>query len=228
MTDLNTVRTRPAQPQVRFRSEAEHGPPEQNRLDRSENDLISDFSLIDCQGDAASHPNAAGHTPAMAPCIDRSCHRSNRPASFCDLKGHIVPFPPNSESILAMTQSALELAKQVIVVVDDDEAVRDSLQDMMTSEGFEVRAFSNGHDLLNEASLPLIGCLVVDYHMPVMNGLELVSALRGRGGSIPAILITANPTEYVRARAAAMAVLVVEKPWLAGNLLDCVREAVAK
>jgi two-component system, LuxR family, response regulator FixJ len=127
-----------------------------------------------------------------------------------------------------MTQPAPEIAKQVILVVDDDEAVRDSLRNMMKSEGFEVRAFSNGRDLLNEASLPAIGCLVVDYHMPAMNGLELVSALRGRGVSIPAILITGNPTEYARARAAAIAVLVVEKPWLGSYLLDCVHEAVAK
>jgi len=61
-----------------------------------------------------------------------------------------------------------------------------------------------------------------------MNGLELVGALRGRGVSIPAILITSNPTEYVRDRAAAIAVLVVEKPRLGSYLLDCVREAVAK
>jgi FixJ family two-component response regulator len=64
-----------------------------------------------------------------------------------------------------MTQPAPEIAKQVILVVDDDEAVRDSLRNMMKSEGFEVRTFSNGRDLLNEASLPAIGCLVVDYHM---------------------------------------------------------------
>ena len=81
-------------------------------------------------------------------------------------------------------QSAPELAKQVILIVDDDEAVRESLRRLMESEGFAVCAFSNGHDLLNETSLPAIGCLVVDYHMPAMNGLELVSALRGRGVSI--------------------------------------------
>lgn len=98
----------------------------------------------------------------------------------------------------------------------------------MKSEGFEVRAFSNGHDLLNEARLPAIGCLIVDYNMPAMNGLELVGALRGRGVSIPAILITGNLTEDVRKRAAAIAVLVVEKPWHGNYLLDRVREAVAK
>jgi FixJ family two-component response regulator len=127
-----------------------------------------------------------------------------------------------------MTKSAPAIAKHVVLVVDDDEAVRNSLRSMMRSEGFEVRAFSNGHDLLNEATLPAIGCLIVDYHMPAMNGLELVSALRARGVSIPAILITGNPTEDVRDRAAAIAVLVVEKPCKGTYLLDCVRAAVAK
>jgi FixJ family two-component response regulator len=84
-----------------------------------------------------------------------------------------------------ITQRVPDIAKHIILVVDDDEAVRDSLRKMMEGEGFEVRAFSNGHDLLNEASLPAIGCMVVDYNMPAMNGLELVGAMRGRGVSIP-------------------------------------------
>jgi two-component system response regulator FixJ len=158
----------------------------------------------------------------------RSCHRSNRSPNFRDLKSGIVLFPSNNDSNLMLTQPMTEIAKQVILVVDDDKAVRVSLRNMMESEGFEVCAFSNGHDLLNEASLPAIGCLIVDYHMPAMNGLELVSALRGRGVSIPAILITGNPTKYVRDRAAAVAVSVVEKPALGSYLLECVRDAVAK
>jgi FixJ family two-component response regulator len=127
-----------------------------------------------------------------------------------------------------ITQAASESEKQVILIVDDDESVRESLRNLMESEGFGVRAFSNGQDLLNEASVPATGCLVVDYNMPGINGLELISALRGRGVSIPAILITGNPTKYVRDAAAAIAVLVVEKPKLGNHLLDCVREAVAK
>jgi two-component system response regulator FixJ len=61
-----------------------------------------------------------------------------------------------------------------------------------------------------------------------MNGLELVSALRGRGGSIPAILITGNLTKYVRNRHEAIGFLVVEKPRLGSYLLNCVRDAVAR
>jgi two-component system response regulator FixJ len=127
-----------------------------------------------------------------------------------------------------MKQPAPVNARQVILVVDDDEAVRQSLKALMEAEGFEVRAFSSGPDLLNETNLPVIGCLLVDYHMPAMNGLELVSALRDRGISIPAILITSNPAKYVRDRAAAVAVLVIEKPSPGSYLVDSVRQAVAK
>jgi two-component system response regulator FixJ len=129
---------------------------------------------------------------------------------------------------MTMTQSAPAVAKQVIHLVDDDEAVRDSLRYLMESEGFVVHAFSNGNALLNDASLPTTGCLVVDYNMPAMNGLELVRALRDLGVLIPAILVTGNPAKYVRDRAAEASVLVVDKPALASDLLDCVREAVAK
>src|ERR1700752_5292760 len=80
---------------------------------------------------------------------------------------------PNSESNWMITQTAPGNAKHIILVVDDDQAVRVSVRNMMESEGFEVRAFSNGHDLLNEASLPAAGCMVVDYNMPSLNGLEL-------------------------------------------------------
>src|ERR1700756_2602513 len=117
-----------------------------------------------------------------------------------------------------INRTASDLAKQVILIVDDDEAVRESLRRLMESEGFAVYVFSNGRDLLNEASLPAIGCLVVDYQMPAMDGLELVSALRDRGVSSPAILFTGNPNKYVRDQAAAIAVLVVEKPTF-GNYL---------
>jgi FixJ family two-component response regulator len=129
---------------------------------------------------------------------------------------------------MAMDQPAPINARQVILVVDDDEGIRQSLSALMEAEGFEVRAFSNGPELLNEASLPVIGCLLVDYHMPAMNGLELISALRDRGVSIPAILITSDSAKYVRDRAAAVAVLVIEKPSPASYLVDSVREAVTK
>ena len=98
---------------------------------------------------------------------------------------------------------AADGASHVILVVDDDSAVRNSLKFMIEVEGFEVNAYSSAQELLNENSLPANSCLVTDYHMPDMTGLELVDHLRDRQISIPAILMTANPTENLRNRAAA-------------------------
>ena len=111
-------------------------------------------------------------------------------------------------------------AKRVILVVDDDSAVRSSLQFALEAEGFQVRAYSSAHQLLNQDSLPDSCCLVTDYHMPAMNGLELVAKLRDRHISIPAILVTSLPNENLRNRAAAAGISIVEKPVMDSRLLE--------
>ena len=121
---------------------------------------------------------------------------------------------------------AADGASHVILVVDDDSAVRNSLKFMIEVEGFEVNAYSSAQELLNEDSLPANSCLVTDYHMPDMTGLELVDQLRDRQISIPAILITANPTEILRNRAAAAGISIIDKPLLGDRLLDAIRKAL--
>ena len=120
---------------------------------------------------------------------------------------------------------AADSASHVILVVDDDSAVRNSLKFMIEVEGFEVNAYSSALELLNEDSLPANSCLVTDYHMPDMTGLELVAQLRDRQISIPAILITANPTENLHKRAAAAGISIIDKPVLGGRLLDAILKA---
>jgi two-component system response regulator FixJ len=113
--------------------------------------------------------------------------------------------------------------KPLVIVVDDDQAVRNALKFWLEVEGFAVRTYAAGRDLLNETALPTEGCLVIDQDMPGMKGLDLVSSLRERAVGAPAILMTSLPSATTRERAARVRVPIVEKPMLSTALLDVIR-----
>lgn len=114
-----------------------------------------------------------------------------------------------------------------VVIVDDDDAVRDSLKFSLEIEGFAVRTYAQPQQLLSEADMPACDCLVVDQNMPGMSGLDLIDRLRSRKFLAPAILITSHPHSDVRARAASAGVAIVEKPLLSGVLLDSIRQVTS-
>lgn len=117
-------------------------------------------------------------------------------------------------------------AASVVIIVEDDKAVRNSLRFSLEIEGFVVRTYGAAHELLNEPSVPAPGCLVVDYLLPGMNGLELLAELRRRQVTLPAILITTRPGHAVRAAAAEAGVPLVEKPLLDGALFQAIHAAL--
>lgn len=119
-------------------------------------------------------------------------------------------------------------AAPVLLVVDDDPAVRNSLKFCLEIEGFAVRPYANGDDLLNEPDLPGSGCLVIDYQMPGMTGLELLARLRSDGVDLPAILITGHPGPLQRRLAAEAGVTIIEKPLLGNGLVDAIRNVLVQ
>ena len=115
-----------------------------------------------------------------------------------------------------------------VIVVDDDEAVRKSLKFALELEGLDVRLYNGGEQILSDRDLPKHGCLVIDYYMPAMNGVELMDALRLRHVDLPAILITAKATDDLRRRAARAGFRqVLEKPLEDGSLVDSIRGALS-
>jgi two-component system, LuxR family, response regulator FixJ len=125
-----------------------------------------------------------------------------------------------------MTKAATAPAKSVVLVIDDDPAVRNSLKFALEIEGFAVRVYPTGGALLAESDMPTRGCLVADYNLPGINGLDLLERLRQcRRIEWPAILITTNPTVAVRNRAAAAGVRLIEKPLLNDTLFQCIHAA---
>ncbi len=116
----------------------------------------------------------------------------------------------------------------LVIVVDDDEAVRQSLKFALELEGLSVRLYEDGDHLLADGDLPSNACLVVDYQMPSMDGVDLVRRLRGRQVDLPAILITAKAAPGLGERALRSGFQqVLEKPLEDGPLLEGIRGALA-
>jgi FixJ family two-component response regulator len=90
-----------------------------------------------------------------------------------------------------------------VFIVDDDAAVRNSLKFALGIEGMDVLLYGSGVEFLADDHLPERGCLVVDYHMPSINGIQLVGILHGRHKDYPTILISGHASDDVRERAAA-------------------------
>lgn len=119
-----------------------------------------------------------------------------------------------------------DLRRPAILLVEDDPAVVNALKFSLELEGFDVSAFPDAETLLASRSLPESGCLVLDYNLPGMDGLNLLEKLRTANVTLPAILITTNPRNALRTRAALAGVQIIEKPLLTDALRDCVQRAL--
>jgi len=102
---------------------------------------------------------------------------------------------------------------RTVAVVDDDDAVRDSLQFLLEAAGFPVVTFGSAAQFLGEARIGDLSCLLVDQHMPDQTGLQLVTSLRRQGTNLPIALITGSPSPDLLRRAGELGVArVMEKP----------------
>jgi FixJ family two-component response regulator len=118
-------------------------------------------------------------------------------------------------------------ALRTICIVEDDEAVRDSLRALLETHRLEVTDFASPDALLAHGPLSGFDCFVVDFQMPGMNGLELVEALRKRGASQCAIVISAmrpSPSRERMDRAGVIAWL--PKPVPEPDLLTWINRAI--
>jgi FixJ family two-component response regulator len=89
----------------------------------------------------------------------------------------------------------------VIAVVDDDEAMRDALCDLLQVLSMSCRAFDRAEAFLAAYAPGKFDCLVTDLHMPGLGGLELQQKLRALGSSIPVIVVTSAADSLSRSRA---------------------------
>jgi two-component system response regulator FixJ len=117
---------------------------------------------------------------------------------------------------------------KVIVVVEDDPGMRSSLEFLLESHGFTVAAFAAPEEMLKQLKTLDTGCAIFDVHLPGQDGLDLYEGLKARGEGLPAIFITGQIDDQIRADARRLkAVALLEKPFSDAALLDAVGRAMA-
>jgi len=123
--------------------------------------------------------------------------------------------------------SALSPLPQKICLVDDDEAVRDSMRVLLESYGMEVKDYGSARDFLSHAQSDASECMLLDLHMPEMNGFELLDELRKQGSSLPVIIVTGRGDSQLSSRAIqAGAYALLNKPIEDDKLLQWISRAV--
>ncbi len=120
-------------------------------------------------------------------------------------------------------------AQATVFIVDDDEAVRDSLKMLMESVDLDTEVFASAHEFLQHFDDDRSGCLVLDIRMPGMSGLELQAVLNERHSMLPVIFITGHgdvPMAVQAIRGGAQD--FIQKPFREQELLDRVQQVLAE
>ena len=115
----------------------------------------------------------------------------------------------------------------LISIVDDDDFLRNSLNNLLRSVGMRTHGFSSADEFLNSNELHNTDCLILDVRMPGMSGLDLQRQLRASNSRIPIVFITSHADDEARGRAiAAGAVAFLYKPCRKETLLEAINSAL--
>jgi FixJ family two-component response regulator len=107
----------------------------------------------------------------------------------------------------------------IVSIVDDDEAVRFALSNLVLSLGWQTRVYESAEKFLASGEVASTACLISDIRMPGMSGIEMHELLLARGDAPPTIFISAYPTPSVQTKIAGSgAIALVEKPYSAESI----------
>jgi FixJ family two-component response regulator len=119
------------------------------------------------------------------------------------------------------------LAKHLVVAVDDDFRVRESIESLVESAGYAPVMFSSAEEFLESGTLAGAMCLITDVRMPGIGGIELQRRIRMERPKLPVIFISAHNDDETRERALNEgAAMFLYKPFDAGELLGAIRVAL--
>jgi len=118
-------------------------------------------------------------------------------------------------------------SQQIVYVVEDDEAVRDSLEMMLVSMEHNVATFPTANAFLEEYDELMAGCIVLDIRMPGMDGMELQKALNTKNSILPIIFVTGHGDVPMAVEAMQQgAIDFIQKPYREQELLEKIKAAL--
>jgi len=116
----------------------------------------------------------------------------------------------------------------IVSIIDDDESVRDALEDLVSSLGFVAHVFGSAEDFLRSSDCNDADCVITDLQMPGMSGYDLQCELKAKGRKVPMIFITAFPEPRLRDCVMAKgAMAFLEKPFDGRTLMRLIRDATS-
>lgn len=115
----------------------------------------------------------------------------------------------------------------IISVIDDDESFRTALVGLLHSVGYEARGFASAVEFINAGWEDSCDCIVTDFKMPGMSGLDLIQLLNVRGSTVPVIMVTGCSEPGLDARAVADGALcLLRKPFGVDALIGYLEKAL--
>ncbi|WP_373045029.1 response regulator [Vulgatibacter sp.] len=113
-------------------------------------------------------------------------------------------------------------AEPTVLVVDDDPDIRESIEELLRSDGLDAAVAANGEEALRVIAQRPIQVILLDLMMPVMDGRQMVEEMRRRNIDIPVVLLSAG--RDLRRVSQELGLPAVEKPFDLDELLGRVRE----
>jgi two-component system, LuxR family, response regulator FixJ len=127
-----------------------------------------------------------------------------------------------------IAQETSNKMKSKVCIVDDDTAVRESLEWLIESVNLPVKTFANGMEFLDSEAPFEPGCVILDIRMPGLSGIDVFEELKSRSSSIPVIFLTGHGDVHLAVRAMKTGAFdFVEKPFNDQLLLDLVQKAIS-
>lgn len=115
-----------------------------------------------------------------------------------------------------------------VLVVEDDDGMREAIESLLDAAGFETATYASAEAMLAGGAVDGAMCIISDFKLPAMSGLELLTAIRRRMAPIPLILVTAHDSPGVRDQAERLgAAAYLAKPFQGGALLAAI-ERIAR